>query len=171
MSNQGIVAVAGAAVTAVDKLTGDSGGAVPHDGAGNINILGGTGITTVGNPGTSTITINGSGGGVTWSREAGAAVAMSNNRGYINANAGLTTFTLPVTASVGDKIMIMGEGAGGWSIAQNAGQSIRFGNVSTTVGAGGSLDSTNQWDVVTIKCRVADTTWSVTSNKGVLNVL
>ncbi len=41
----------------VEKLTGDTGGAVGPDGAFNINILGGTGVTVVGNPATHTLTI------------------------------------------------------------------------------------------------------------------
>lgn len=41
----------------VETLTGNSGGAVGPT-ANNINVLGGTGITVVGNPGTSTLTIS-----------------------------------------------------------------------------------------------------------------
>ena len=83
----------------------------------------------------------------------------------------MTTVTLPATAALGTVIEIMGESAALWTIAQNAGQSIQFGNLSTTVGVGGSLAATNQWDTVKIVCRVADTTWSVTANVGVLNVV
>lgn len=157
--------------TAAETLTGDIGGAVPPDVVDNINVLGGTGCVTTGNPGANTITINVTGGAVTWSREAGAAIAAAVDSGYINTNVGLTTVTLPATAALGTVIEIMGESAGNWVIAQNAGQSIQFGNLSTTVGVGGSLASTNRWDTVKIVCRVADTTWSVTSNVGVLNVV
>lgn len=45
----------------VDTLTGNSGGAVGPDVMNNINILGGTGIVTSGNPGTNTITISATG--------------------------------------------------------------------------------------------------------------
>lgn len=41
----------------VNTLTGNSGGAVGPT-SNNINILGGTGVTVVGNPGTSTLTIS-----------------------------------------------------------------------------------------------------------------
>jgi hypothetical protein len=41
----------------VQKLTGDSGGAVGPDGNNNINLIGGTDIVVTGNPGTNTITI------------------------------------------------------------------------------------------------------------------
>lgn len=172
MSQQGTLSDNTSPAADIEFLTGDVGGAVGPDGAHNVNILGGTGINTVGNPGTNTITINASGGGLTWNREAGAAVAMAVNNGYINTNAGLTTLTLPATAVVGDTLAVMGEGAGGWSIAQNAGQTIQFGAAATTTGVGGSLSSTNRYDTVTLVCRVANTDWSVyNSPMGVLNAI
>lgn len=106
-----------------------------------------------------------------WSREAGTSVAAAPNHGYVNTNAALTTITLPVTASLGTAIEIMGEGTAGWTIAQNAGQNIQYGNISTTIGVGGSLSSSNRYDTVRIICRLADTTWSVVSSVGVLNVV
>ena len=89
----------------------------------------------------------------------------------MNGNAGLTTFTLPAAAAFGTIIEVMGDGAGGWTITQAAGQSIRYGNVATTIGAGGSLSSSNRYDCVRLICRVADTTWTVVSAIGVLNVV
>lgn len=110
-------------------------------------------------------------GGIVWSREAGAAVAAAVNHGYINTNVGLTTITLPAAAALGTVIAVAGESAAGWAIAQNAGQNIQYGNVSTTGGVGGSLSSSNRYDVVYLVCRVVDTTWSVVSTVGVLNVV
>jgi hypothetical protein len=110
--------------------------------------------------------------GITWSREAGAAVAAVANHGYINTNVGLTTFTLPAAAALGTVIEIVGESAALWTIAQNAGQNIQYGNVSTTPGIGGSLSASNRYDSVRIVCRVADTTWQVSpAPVGVLNVI
>lgn len=49
----------------VQTLTGNTGGAVGPDGAGNINVVGdATGITIVGNPGTNTLTASLVGGGI-----------------------------------------------------------------------------------------------------------
>ena len=110
------------------------------------------------------------GGGIAWSREAGNTVAISVDHGYVPTNVGLTTFTLPAAAVLGTIIAVMGESAAGWKIAQRAGQNIQYGNTSTTVGVTGYLASSNAFDVVYIVCRVADTTWSVTSSVGVLNV-
>jgi hypothetical protein len=42
----------------VESLTGDTGGAVTPDAAGNISILGGNGANTVGAPGSNSITLN-----------------------------------------------------------------------------------------------------------------
>lgn len=171
MSQSGSFGGGGTPLPDIETLTADIGGAVGPDAAFNIDLLGGTGCTTTGTPVANQIVFDVTGGGITWSRPAGAAVAAAVDNGYVSVNAGLVTVTLPVTAALGTVIEIMGEGAGGWVIAQNAGQSIQFGNLSTTVGAGGSLASTNQWDTVKIICRVADTTWSVVSNVGVLNVV
>jgi len=171
MSQGGALGTGGTPLPDVETLTGDIGGAVGPDAAFNVDLLGGTGLITTGTPASNQIVFDVTGGGITWSREAGGAVAAAIDHGYVNTNAGLTTITLPATAALGTIIEICGEGAGGWLIAQNAGQSIQFGNLSTTVGVGGSLGSTNQWDTVKIVCRVANTTWSVLSNVGVLNVV
>lgn len=47
----------------LDTLTGDAGGAVSPDGADNINVLGGGGLTVTGNPGAFTLTVAPSSGG------------------------------------------------------------------------------------------------------------
>ena len=63
-------------------------------------------------------------------------------------------------------ITVAGKGAGGWKIAQNASQLIHFGVATTTTGTGGSLASSAQYDVVTMVCSVANTTWTVLSSIG-----
>lgn len=154
----------------LETLTGDSGGAIPADALLNINILGGTGVSTVGNPATNTITINSTASALSWTRVTGTSQALTVNNGYIPTNVALTTFTLPATAAVGDLIEICGEGSGEWTIAQNAGQTIQFGITPTTTGVAGALSSTNQYDCVRLICRIANTDWSVLSSIGVLNL-
>jgi hypothetical protein len=85
---------------------------------------------------------------------------MAADNGYTANNAGLVTLTLPVTAAYGSVISVNGKGAGGWRIAQNASQSIRLGNVTTTVGVGGSLSSTNLGDSIDLVCITANTLWT-----------
>lgn len=88
--------------------------------------------------------------------------AMAINTGYIANNAALVTATLPAVSAVGDLVWIVGKGPGGWQIAQNAGQTIHFGNQDTTTGAGGHLDSTNQYDAIQLLCTAANTDWTCT---------
>ena len=40
------------------------------------------------------------------------------------------------------------------TIAQNDGEAIHFGNVDTTVGVGGSISSTEQYDSIELLCTV-----------------
>jgi hypothetical protein len=130
-----------------------------------------TGGTVTFSVGANTLNLEVAGGGFSWSREAGNAVPLVNNHGYINTNVGLTTLTLPASAVIGATIIIVGESAALWTIAQNAGQNIQYGNVSTTPGVGGSLSASNRYDTVTLVCRVANTTWSVISAVGMLSVV
>lgn len=95
---------------------------------------------------------------------------MAINRGYVANNIGLVTLTLPVTAAFGTIIRVCGKGVGGWLIAQNAGQNIQMGNVSSTIGAGGSVASTNDFDTIELLCTTADTTWTALSSVGVLSI-
>ena len=57
---------------------------------------------------------------------------MAVSSGYILNNASLVTATLPSTAAIGERIILQGKGAGLYKIAQNAGQTIHFGNQDTT---------------------------------------
>jgi len=129
----------------------------------------GTGITIT--EGAGSITIDSTAGGVTWNEETGTSATMVVNNGYITNNAGLVTMTLPATAALGDLIQVNGKGAGGWLIAQNAGQTVHFLAQSTTAGAGGSLASTVQYDCVTYRCITANTTWVVETVVGNLTVV
>lgn len=115
---------------------------------------------------TGAIAISGSGVGTTWVDQSGASVTMAVNTGYIADNAGLVTLTLPAAAAIGSVFQIVGKGAGGWKVAQNASQLIQFGNVVTTTGTGGSLASANQYDCVTIVCITTNTGYSVTDSIG-----
>ena len=102
---------------------------------------------------------------------AATSQAMAPGADYYTKNALLTTFTLPVTAAAGTTMEIDGYGVGGWSIAQNALQSISYEGGSTTVGAGGSLSSTAASDVVRLLCVVANTAWTAVSFSGSLSLV
>lgn len=106
------------------------------------------------------------GGGLTWVEVTGTTQAAAINTGYVTNNAGLVTITLPTTAAFGSIVKVVGKGAGGWKIAQNAGETIHWLSVDTTTGVGGSLASTTRYDSVELLCTLADTDWTVISNEG-----
>jgi hypothetical protein len=95
----------------------------------------------------------------------GTSQSMAVNTRYIANNAGLVTLTLPTTASQGDTIPVRGKGAGGFKIAQNAGQSIVFGNQTTSTGTGGSVTAI-QGDNFSLECITANTGWMLVSDMG-----
>jgi hypothetical protein len=112
------------------------------------------------------------GGGITsWVDVTGTSQTIVPNTGYIADNAALCTLTLPTTAAQGTVFRIAGNGAGGWLLAQNASQSVKFGNVATTAGVGGSLASNDPGDALECLCVVANTTWRVLSAVGNLTVV
>ncbi len=157
--------------SSVLTLTGNSGGAVSPT-LGNINILGSGATTVVGNPGTSTLTISVTGGGIPWTVIIGAAQVMAANNGYIANNAGTINFSLPAAAAVGSILRITGiNNATGWQITQAAGQQIFFGLASTTLGAVGTLTSSATRDSIELVCVVANTTYNVLSSIGNITVV
>ncbi len=92
------------------------------------------------------------------------------NASYIANNAGLVTVTLPATASVGSRVRVIGLGAGGWRVAQDASQLIHKSGTATTTGTGGSLSSSNRYNAVELVCVVANTEWDVVSSEGTLTL-
>lgn len=101
----------------------------------------------------------------------GTTQSLAANGSYIADAATLVTFTLPLSAPQGSTIQIVGNGAGGWTIHQNAGQVINFNAASTTVGVGGSLSSSNRYNCVELFCTIANTAWTVINNEGTLTVV
>jgi len=143
----------------IQTFTTDSGAPAVVPTVGNVNILGTLGISVTGNGPGSTVTISGTGGGLTWTRIAGAAQALAVQNGYIPTNAALTTCTLPATAALGAIIKIDGEGTGLFRVATQAGQQIHVGVLSSTVGVGGFVTATNRRDCITLRCTVANNEW------------
>ena len=76
-------------------------------------------------------TFSGNGGGLTnlptalrWQVSASPSQQAQTNNGYVANSATLVTITLPASPAIGAIVRASGAGAGGWKIAQNAGQSI-----------------------------------------------
>jgi hypothetical protein len=124
------------------------------------NITAGTGVTITNSA--NSITISAAGGGLSWSTVAGTSQAAAVNNGYFTNNAGTVTVTLPATFAVGAIVALAGQGAGGWTLAANTGQTLQFGNTAST--SGGSFSSTNQFDTIFVVGQVANTTWQVLSS-------
>lgn len=113
----------------------------------------------------------GGGGGIAWNTVSGTSQSAAVNNGYITNNASLVTITLPSTATVGSVVEVAGQGAGGWTIAQNSGQVIHMDGVDSTTGTGGSLSSSIRYDAVRLLCITANTDWLVLSGIGNLTVV
>ena len=99
-----------------------------------------------------------------------------SNYGVVVKNAtpaNLTTLTLPASPILGDTIAVNGYTAGGWKIAQNAGQQIFIGALSTTIGTGGYIASTGSKDAIRITCVTAGASaeWITTSSMGNLTIV
>ena len=108
---------------------------------------------------------------VNWSEVTATSQSLAVNKGYILNNASRITCTLPTVSAVGDVIRIVGKGAGGWKIAQNASQYIKIGNYVSTTGTGGYLQSCNPGDAVDLICDIANTSWRVSPNPVILEVI
>lgn len=136
-------------------------------------IIGSGGVTVTNGDGTSgNPTISLSGAGVTWTDVTTSIQALAINNGYVTDRSGGVAYTLPVTATLGDIIYIVGK-LGIWTIAQNANQQITLGSVSSTVGVGGSLTATNVGDCVTLVCITSGTStiWRILESIGNITVV
>lgn len=159
---EGTSAVSPIVLTNGELLIGSTGadpvGATITAGSG-ISVTNGAGTITIANTGPAAFT---------WSTVTSSTQAITANNGYVsNDGATLVTFTLPAVSStnLGDTFIIVGLGSGLWKLAQNASQSIQFGNVSTTAGVTGYLASSNQFDNVKIVSTGTDT-WAVLEAVG-----
>jgi hypothetical protein len=127
----------------------------------------GISITT----GAGSITVASTVTALTWVDVTSPTQAMSPNTGYTcDDGATMITLTLPSTVAYGSLIAVVGISAGLFTIAQNAGQTIHFGNQTTTTGVTGSITSTNAWDNIYLLCTTANTTFSVIQAQGNLTV-
>ncbi len=102
--------------------------------------------------------------GAAWIDQTATPVTIVANSAYSANTGGLLTFNMPAAAAFGDVFEIAGNGAGGWLLQMNAGQTANLGSLPTSVA--GSLASTNRYDCVKLLCTVANTTFTVISSMG-----
>lgn len=155
MSQAGFISVAGGG--GATSFVEDTGSATPA--AGVLNVLGGVGCSTSGSGNTVTIDVDTT--GFDWVNVTGASQAMSAEHGYFANRASLVTLTLPAPGGtqMGNTIAVVNVGAGGFKIAQGAGQQIIIGIKSTTIGAAGYIQTTTTTDAIELVCGPDDLTW------------
>lgn len=107
------------------------------------------------------------GQGDTFVAIAGTTQTGVEDTSYWAQNASTTTLTIPATFAAGKTIRLQGYG-GAWIVQMNTGQTANFESASTTVA--GTISSNNQYDGVTLLCTVANTSFVVCSNIGVLTL-
>ena len=115
----------------------------------------------------STVTITSTGGGLSWTEVVVVGpTAMTVDTGFIANNGATVGLLLPLTAALGSVIQIVGKGAGGFQLTQNAGQTTHLVGSSTTTGVGGTIDSSEAGATLAMVCITADTDWRIFSSTG-----
>lgn len=166
-SGAGNTVTINAGATIATTYTADSGSATPA--ANNLNILG-SGATSTSGAG-STITITSTGGALMWNEVLVVGpTAMLVDNGYVTNNGSRVELDLPLTSAFGSVIIVVGKGAGGFQINQNAGQSISLVDLTTTVGVTGLIQSSEAGASLAMVCINADTDWRVFSSTGNLTI-
>ena len=118
-----------AGVNGTNGTTGSAGVAGTNGATGAIGATGSTGAVGVnGTNGTN-------GTGLNKVNVSASSQQMAVNSTYLVNNAGQVTLTLPATANPGDLVQISGAGPGGWTIAQNALQTIQGSNLAVPLAA------------------------------------
>jgi hypothetical protein len=107
---------------------------------------------------------------MTYSAVVGTTQSAEVDKGYLTMDSGQVVVTLPSTAAVGKAIGVTGYGTGGWKIAQNASQSVKYLGLTTTTGVSGSITSVNFDGAIIVRCAVADNGWVVETSHGSFTV-
>lgn len=107
--------------------------------------------------------------GIIW-QLIGANRTLSSNNGYVCTTGATLSLLLPPTSILGDIIEVTLDGSTNFIITQGAGQSIRFGSSTTTVGTGGSLASIVQGNALRMVCSIASTKWNILSTQNSFTV-
>ncbi len=135
------------------QYTADSGTATPA--AGNLNILGGPGITTSATG--STVTIN----SVVFTDTSGSFIAASDNGYFLTA---ASTPTLPAAPAQGEVVIFVCDTSSTVTVTANTGQKIRIADqISATAG---TAVNTAQGDVLVLRYRSSGATWFSVSSEG-----
>lgn len=171
MSQSGVYNTGGPSEGAVLGLLADNAVVVPPNPiTGDITIHGGTGVSTIGNAGAYTLTINATGSGAEWN-DISASQTLDVNNNYMCSGGTNLSLALPLLSAFGDEIIVVLDGSTSFTITQDAGQQIRIGDSTTTLGATGTLATTQQGDAIKIVCKSSNLTWTVLDSMGNLEIV
>ena len=150
-------------------IQGNSGSPLGPTGAGIISLIG-TGVASVDPGGASIQNIYAPPLGIIWNVPDTSTPLgpMTINHGYVaNGSSAVVEYTLPPTAAYGTVLAVVNVAFSfGWKIKQSSGQQIILGDVSTTLGATGFVESVGLGDSVILVCVVANTLWIAISVSG-----
>lgn len=140
---------------AIDTITGDDAVAVPPDGAGNLNIVGGPGVTITGDVGTNTLTVN----SVLYTDQGVSTSVVADSGSFSTA---AITLTLPASPNNGERCEFVA--TNGILTIQAAGtQVIHLGGDSSS--AGGACTGSSTGDSITLIYQSStDDWWSLSAN-------
>ncbi len=139
------------------QFTTDSGIAVPV--ANNLNVIGGSGVSTSGAG--STITVNVINDGFPWTDEAVTFNALAQN-GYFCT--GVLSVNLPAAPTQGNTIIIYVDSASVVTVQANTGQTIQIGSGQSSVA--GTATSTAEGSCLTLVFRSSDSEWHSIADNG-----
>lgn len=99
-----------------------------------------------------------------------ATTALAPNRGYWVDSPALVTLQLPAAQNL-DWLELYQAGTGEWRLQQQAGQQMRLGAVTTTLGVSGRIGSTAPGDRVRLVYRSSLNRWESTLIQGNIEVI
>lgn len=150
----------------IQSISGNGGTPILPDVSGNVNILGGVGITTSGSG--DTLTINTSFSHLAWSVDTTTPINVNISEGHIANGGAQIVYNMPAASVVGNEFAFLDLGGNGFQIQAQAGQIIRLGNQVTS--SGGTLTSTAIGDVIWMVCVVENTTFLGYGSQGNLTL-
>lgn len=144
--------------TVPTQFTTDVGGPVIPV-ANNVNVFGGSGVSTSGSG--STLTINVINDGFPWTDESVTFNAVAQN-GYFCE--GVLTVNLPAAPTQGNTIIIYVDSASVVTVQANVGQTVQIGMEQSSVG--GTAKSTAEGSCLTLVFRSSDSEWHSIADNG-----
>jgi hypothetical protein len=147
----------------IQKITGDEGSDIKPDFEGNVNIIGGSEVTTSGEGNTLTIEVDPS-PYLTWEVNTTTPIDVEIEKCYIANASEVITYNMPETAKLGDEFAFYDLGGNGFIIQGQSGQTIRLGNQVTS--SERKVTSSEIGDVIWLVCAVENTTFLGYSSQG-----